>query len=65
MSALGSIGKHLAPHLTGIAPDLTTSFVREALHRAIHGVGPCHQPRRLPTRSCRSSAATSTSPCAR
>ena len=40
MSALGSIGKHLAPHLSGISPDLTTSFVREALHRAIHGVGP-------------------------
>jgi hypothetical protein len=40
MSALGSIGKHLAPRLSGISPDLTTSFVREALHRAIHGVGP-------------------------
>jgi hypothetical protein len=40
MSAIGSIGKHLAPHFTGLAPDLTTSFVREALHRAIHGVGP-------------------------
>ena len=40
MSALGSIGKHLAPHLSGISPDLTTSFVRVALHRAIHGVGP-------------------------
>jgi hypothetical protein len=40
MSAMGSIGKHLAPRLTGIAPDLTTSFVREALQRAIRGVGP-------------------------
>jgi len=40
MSALGSIGKHLIPHLSGMAPDVTTSFVREALHRAIHGVGP-------------------------
>jgi hypothetical protein len=40
MSALGSIGKHLVPHLSGLAPDVTTSFVREALHRAIHGVGP-------------------------
>jgi hypothetical protein len=40
MSALGSIGKHLVPHLSGMAPDVTTSFVREALHRAIHGVGP-------------------------
>ena len=40
MSTLGSIGKHLAPRITGMAPDLTTSFVREALRRAIHGVGP-------------------------
>jgi hypothetical protein len=40
MSAIGSIGKHLAPRLSGMAPDLTTSFVREALHRAINGVGP-------------------------
>jgi hypothetical protein len=40
MSALGSIGKHLAPRLSSAAPDLTTSFVREALHRAINGVGP-------------------------
>ena len=40
MSAIGSISKHLGPHLTGFAPDLTTSFVREALHRAIQGVGP-------------------------
>jgi hypothetical protein len=40
MSALGSIGKHIAPRISGMAPDLTTSFVREALHRAITGVGP-------------------------
>jgi hypothetical protein len=40
MSAIGNIGKHLAPRLTGLAPDVTTSFVREALHRAIAGVGP-------------------------
>lgn len=36
----GSIGKALAPNLQKIAPDLTASFVREALQRAIHGVGP-------------------------
>jgi hypothetical protein len=40
MSAIGSISKHLGPRLTGFAPDLTTSFVKEALHRAIQGVGP-------------------------
>src|SRR3954467_3572024 len=26
--------------LTEIAPGLTATFVREALHRAIHGIGP-------------------------
>lgn len=30
----------LAPRITELAPGLTTSFVREALHRAIVGVGP-------------------------
>ena len=40
MSMKGSIGKHLAPRITDLAPELTTSFVREALHRAINGVGP-------------------------
>jgi hypothetical protein len=30
----------MAPQVTTLAPDLTTSFVREALHRAITGVGP-------------------------
>ena len=40
MSLKGTIGKHLAPRITDLAPDLTTSFVREALHRAINGVGP-------------------------
>ena len=40
MSVKGSIGKRLAPHVPALAPGLTTSFVREALHRAIHGVGP-------------------------
>jgi len=39
MSVKGSLGKHLAPRITEVAPDLTTSFVREALHRAIHGIG--------------------------
>ena len=40
MSVSGNIGKRLAPHLTRTAPGLTTRFVREALHRAINGVGP-------------------------
>jgi hypothetical protein len=40
MSVKSSIGKQLAPRITGLAPDLTDSFVREALKRAIHGVGP-------------------------
>jgi hypothetical protein len=30
----------LAPRITELAPGLTTTFVREALHRAIVGVGP-------------------------
>ncbi len=40
MSLSGSFGKRLAPRITEIAPGLTTSFVREALNRAIDGVGP-------------------------
>lgn len=40
MSLKGTIGRRMAPRVTGLAPDLTTSFVREALHRAITGVGP-------------------------
>lgn len=40
MSLKGTIGRRMAPQVTGLAPDLTTSFVREALHRAISGVGP-------------------------
>jgi hypothetical protein len=40
MGVTGSVGKQLAPRLAGIAPGLTSSFVREALHRAIKGVGP-------------------------
>lgn len=34
------VEKHLAPRVPHLAPDLTASFVREALQRAIHGVGP-------------------------
>ena len=40
MSVRGTIGKKLAPKVTELAPNLTTSFVREALNRAIKGVGP-------------------------
>jgi len=40
MSASSSIGKRLAPHIPDALPGLTTAFVREALHRAIHGIGP-------------------------
>jgi len=40
MSLSGNVGKRLAPKITQVAPGLTTSFVREALHRAIEGVGP-------------------------
>ena len=40
MSTSGSIGKRLAPRIPDALPGLTTAFVREALHRAIHGVGP-------------------------
>jgi len=40
MSASSSIGRRLAPRIPDVVPGLTTAFVREALHRAIHGVGP-------------------------
>lgn len=40
MSVKGNIGRQLAPRITDLAPGLTSSFVREALHRAITGVGP-------------------------
>ncbi len=40
MSVKGNIGRHLAPRITGAAPELTQSFVREALSRAIRGIGP-------------------------
>ena len=35
-----SVGRRLAPKVTGLAPEASASFVREALDRAIHGVGP-------------------------
>jgi hypothetical protein len=38
--AAGALGKQIAPRIGVLAPGLTTSFVREALHRAIVGVGP-------------------------
>lgn len=40
MSVKGTIGRHLAPRITDAAPELTQSFVREALGRAIRGAGP-------------------------
>ncbi len=40
MGVKNQVGRQLAPHITGLAPGLTTGFVREALHRAIAGVGP-------------------------
>jgi len=40
MGVSSRIGKQLAPKVTGLAPGLTSSFVREALSRAISGVGP-------------------------
>src|SRR5215208_5997137 len=40
MSMMGNIGRRLAPRVTELAPELTSSFVREALNRAINGVGP-------------------------
>ena len=36
----GTLGKRLAPQVQRLAPDLTSSFVHEALARAINGVGP-------------------------
>ncbi len=39
-SVTSSIGKRVAPRFPAMAPDLTWTFVREALNRAIHGVGP-------------------------
>ncbi|MDN5894284.1 MAG: EcsC family protein [Nocardioides sp.] len=39
MSIGGSIGKRVAPHIPKAAPEMTHNFVREALNRAIRGVG--------------------------
>jgi len=36
----GSLGKAVAPHVHRLAPDVTAGFIREALHRAVTGVGP-------------------------
>ena len=36
----GMVGRRLAPRVANAAPGLTETFVREALERAIHGVGP-------------------------
>jgi hypothetical protein len=40
MGTISSISKRLAPRMADVAPGLTASFVREALRRAIEGVGP-------------------------
>src|SRR3954447_19834756 len=40
MGVTSSVGKALAPRIGELAPTLTTAFVRESLHRAIHGIGP-------------------------
>ena len=40
MGTMSSISKRLAPRVTDFTPALTTTFVREALRRAIDGVGP-------------------------
>jgi hypothetical protein len=40
MSVKSSIGKQFAPRITDLAPGLADGFVREALRRAIDGVGP-------------------------
>jgi hypothetical protein len=40
MGVRGAVGKQLAPRIAELAPGLTTAFVREALTRAIHGIGP-------------------------
>ncbi len=40
MGVKSTVGKQLAPRIAGVAPGLTTAFVREALNRAIQGIGP-------------------------
>ncbi|GAB6986616.1 EcsC family protein [Nocardioides pyridinolyticus] len=34
------VARHVGPRVPHLAPDLTHTFVREALHRAIEGAGP-------------------------
>ncbi len=40
MNVRTAVTAALAPRVAQAAPGLTHSFVREALHRAIHGIGP-------------------------
>jgi hypothetical protein len=40
MSIAKRVGKGLAPQVTKVAPQITASFVHQALDRAIHGAGP-------------------------
>jgi hypothetical protein len=40
MGVRHQVGRQLAPRVTRLAPSLTAGFVREALDRAIHGIGP-------------------------
>jgi EcsC protein family len=40
MGVTQRVGLQLAPKITELAPGLTSQFVRQALDRAIHGVGP-------------------------
>jgi hypothetical protein len=40
MGVKQTVGRQLAPRIAGVAPGLTTAFVREALNRAILGIGP-------------------------
>ncbi len=40
MGVKETVGRQLAPRVTRLAPSLTAGFVREALDRAIRGVGP-------------------------
>ena len=77
MSIKGSVGRHLAPRISDIAPGLTTTFVRESLNRAIDGVGPLppaaaaadkqlkEQRGHVERRSTRSSRTTCASPAPR
>lgn len=39
-SLVSAATRHVVPRLPAFAPDLNASFLREALHRAIDGVGP-------------------------